>query len=220
MEVIDNKLPKRKIKKTFRSVTGFFPSKINGRSMAFESLLEKNLFLSLEFDITVKNYLEQPVKISYKNLNRNTSYHPDCLINYHNKKSKLIEVKYSNDLKDKAVEYKIKFDKAKEYAYDNDMVFDLFTEENVKKQTVKNMEFLYAFAFIDISESREQKILSDLQKNKEVNIKDFLFFLSSNRIEQAKFLPYIWKLVFENIIYLDYKSEAITMNSLIRLNNE
>ena len=57
MEINNNKLPKRKAKKTFMSVTGYFPSKKNSRSIFFESMLEKKLFLSLEFDKNVLNYI-------------------------------------------------------------------------------------------------------------------------------------------------------------------
>ena len=101
MEINNNKLPERKAKKTFMSVTGYFPSKKNSRSIFFESMLEKKLFLSLEFDENVLNYLEQPVIIEYTNKNRKTTYCPDCLINYKNSKSKLVEVKYSSKLIDR-----------------------------------------------------------------------------------------------------------------------
>jgi hypothetical protein len=49
--------PQRKILKNYRSVTGHFPSIKNNRSVAFESLLEKTYFLTLEFDNSVKSYV-------------------------------------------------------------------------------------------------------------------------------------------------------------------
>lgn len=220
MEINDNKLPKRKPKKTFRSVTGYFPSKKNGRSIFFESILEKRLFLTLEFDKTVTSYLEQPVKIEYKLPNRNTSYHPDCLIHYINDKSKIVEVKYSSDLVEKEDEYKIKFDKAREYANSHDMEFGIFTEQDDDNQTVKNMEFLYAFAFTEKSEDKEYKITDMLAQNKEISVTDLLSLLSENRYTQAEYLPYIWKMVFKNRIYIDIQLIQINMNSLIRLNDE
>ncbi len=50
----------RKIKKNYRSVTGHFPSIKNNKSIAFNSILEKELFLTLEFDDEVILYQEQP----------------------------------------------------------------------------------------------------------------------------------------------------------------
>lgn len=124
-------IPKRKLKKTFRSVTGYFPSIKNQRSMAFESLLEKWLFLSLEFDPSVKSYLEQPVKIEYEVSGKAYTYHPDCLVEYNDGTKKLIEVKYTTDLDENADELNRKFNAAREYAGKNSMEFDTFTEIDI-----------------------------------------------------------------------------------------
>lgn len=220
MEISNNKIPKRKAKKTFMSVTGYFPSKKNSRSIFFESMLEKKLFLSLEFDENVLNYLEQPVIIEYSNKNRKTTYCPDCLIYYKNDKSKLIEVKYSSELIDREDELKIKFEQAKLYANENNLIFDIFTEKSIEPMELKNMEFLYSFAFNIKADEKEKYILKTLKTSQYSTITELLSLLSNNKFEQAKFLPSIWKLVFDNIIDINYKTEQIGMNSIIRLKNE
>lgn len=219
MEINENKIPTRKPKKTFRSVTGYFPSKKNGRSMFFESMLEKKLFLTLEFDNDVVSYLEQPIKIEYKNKNRNTSYHPDCLINYKNKESELIEVKYSTDLVIKKDELKPKFDIARKYAQENGLLFKTFTEQNIDELVLLNMEFLYSFAFTSKNEEYESKILNVIEGNN-IKVKDLLNNLTTNKFEQAKYLPYVWALCFTQILYIDYLQDKITMNSTVRIGNE
>ncbi|MCG3706942.1 TnsA endonuclease N-terminal domain-containing protein [Aliarcobacter butzleri] len=220
MEISNNKIPKRKANKTFMSVTGYFPSKKNSRSIFFESMLEKKLFLSLEFDENVLNYLEQPVIIEYTNKNRKTTYCPDCLINYKNSKSKLIEVKYSSELIDREDELKIKFEQAKLYANENNLIFDIFTEKSIEPMKLKNMEFLYSFAFNIKDDEKEKYIIKILKTIEDTTITELLSLLSNNRFEQAKYLPSIWKLVFDNIIDINYKTEQIGMNSTIRLNHE
>ncbi len=220
MEINKNKLPKRKPKKTFRSVTGNFPSKKNDRSVFFESMLEKTLFITLEFDTNVISYLEQPVKIEYKLNNRKTSYHPDCLVNYKDGKSKLIEVKYSTELIEKKDELEIKFNQARLYAKQNDMTFDIFDEKCIDVQTLRNMEFLYSFATHPNDNGKEQTIIDILKYNQELSVLEVLALITENRFEQAKYLPYIWKLVFENRLKVDYEKVQINMNSLIRLNDE
>lgn len=220
MEINDNKLPKRKPKKTFRSVTGYFPSKKNGRSMFFESILEKTLFLSLEFDENVLSYLEQPVKLEYKLSNRNTHYHPDCLIHYKDGKSKLIEVKYSSDLIDKKNELEVKFNQARKYAQENDLIFGTFDELAIETKVLRNMEFLYSFAFHPNDEQKEKYIINIFNTSPELSVTEVLSLISTNRFEQAKYLPYIWKLAFENVLKVDYKNSQLNMNSLIRLNDE
>lgn len=215
MKNIDINFPKRKIKKTFRSFTGFFPSVKNGRSIAFESILEKQLFLSLEFNKSVKRYLEQPVKIAYKVLGKKRSYHPDCFIEYCDGKSKLIEVKYTTDLKEHAEELEVKFNAAREYASMNDMEFDIFTEHDIKPVELDNCTFLYTFATVKIDEKYMNKIMTVLHKNIHITITQLLEKLSQSKYEQARMLPCIWKMVFDGLCYVEYKNSELSMNSYI-----
>jgi len=141
MIITNINLPKRKLKKTFRSVTGYFPSIKNQRSMAFESLLEKWHFLSLEFDSSVKTYLEQPVKIEYEVAGKQYTYHPDCLIEYNDGKKRLIEVKYTTDLEENTTELERKFNAGREYASNNSMAFDIFTEKDITPIELSNYIF-------------------------------------------------------------------------------
>jgi hypothetical protein len=67
-------MPVRKIPKNYRSVTGRFPSLKNNRSVAFESTLERDFYLSLEFDEGVESYEEQPLTISGDHNGRAISY--------------------------------------------------------------------------------------------------------------------------------------------------
>jgi hypothetical protein len=209
--------PARKLKKTFRSVTGYFPSKKNNRQVAFESLLERNLFLSLEFDGTVKSYLEQPVKINLELKNRKTTYHPDCLINYTDGTSKLIEAKYSTELDKKADYYHEKFSETKKYALANNMDFGIFTEKDISKETIYNMLFLYNFAFTTLPDTQASEIVKVLRHHKEVTADSLMQALSSNRLEQAKILPFIWKMVFDGAIHVDYIDTKLSMQSILRL---
>lgn len=220
MEINENKLPKRKPKKTFRSVTGYFPSKKNGRSVFFESLLEKTLFLSLEFDKEVLGYLEQPVKIEYKVNNKARTYHPDCLIDYHIGKSRLVEVKYIIDLIEKKDNLEIKLEQGKLYANANDLIFDIYDEAQLDITTKKNMEFLYSFAFLPTEQYTEKIITEILKEYDELQVVKLLELLSTNKFEQAKFLPYIWKLAFDDVLDVDYKNTRLSMNSVIRFSNE
>ena len=73
------KFSQRKIKKSYRSITGHFPSIKNNTSLSFESKLEKAHFLSLEFDNEVISYQEQPqVEICING--KDKIYSADCYI--------------------------------------------------------------------------------------------------------------------------------------------
>lgn len=101
----------RQIKKNYRSVTGHFPSAKNNRSIGFESLLEKKLFLSLEFDNTVETYQEQPRIMILKN-GKQQKYDVDCFVKRYKKlnlKDELIEVKYFSEFEKYKDTYEKKF---------------------------------------------------------------------------------------------------------------
>ena len=213
----DNFQAARKITKNYRSVTGYFQSRKNNRPIAFESILERNLFLTLEFEKDVEKYYEQPIKIALQIDNKKSIYHPDCLIEYKqnlNIKNKIIEVKYTGELNSGNEKLIKKFNAAKEYARTNDMQFDIFTEEHINKTTVENMLFLYSFSSVHTKTEISQKI-NLLLKDKSIPIKAMLEQLTPNKIEQAKILPTIWKMVFDGIIKTDFTTQKLTMNSLL-----
>lgn len=76
-------MPSRKIPKNYRSVTGTFPSLKNNSNISYESLLERDFYMLLEFDSNVKEYEEQPFTIKYQRNNNTYKYTPDVLVHYY-----------------------------------------------------------------------------------------------------------------------------------------
>lgn len=87
----------RKIKKSYRSATGYLMSRKNNRQIAFESTLEHDFYLFLEFDPSVVSYDEQPFKMKYACDSSNRFYIPDTLV-HHDGKPTLYEMKYQSEL--------------------------------------------------------------------------------------------------------------------------
>ena len=88
-------MPIRKIPKNYSNVTGIAAhSKATGQAM-FESTLERDFLMLLEFDKNVDSFEVQPIKLKWLNdLNKNRSYTPDALVYYKKKEPILFEVKY------------------------------------------------------------------------------------------------------------------------------
>lgn len=57
----------RRVPLNWLSVTGWLPSRKNGRLVALESTLERDFYTLLEFDTEVVSYDEQPVQLKYRN---------------------------------------------------------------------------------------------------------------------------------------------------------
>lgn len=73
----------RRIKKSYISCTGYFASYKNKTQIAFESVLERDFYMLLEFDKDVISYEEQPITINYKYKDGSKrKYTPDCLVKY------------------------------------------------------------------------------------------------------------------------------------------
>jgi hypothetical protein len=139
----------RKIPKNYLSVTGVFSSAKNGKSLGYESLLERDLMILLEFDDIVERFEEQPVKVPLVfNGKKLKPYVPDILIHYlpatsgEVRRPVLGEVKESEDLKKNKAKYAPKFEAASCYADERDWEWRIFTEKEIRTPYLDNLKFL------------------------------------------------------------------------------
>ena len=152
----------RKLQKNYRSITGHFPSVKNNKSIAFESKLESELFLSLEFDDDVESYLEQPqITITFDG--KEKPYHADCFIKMFDsskKRDTIVEAKYTTDLnKEENKElYEKKFKAATVTANNMDMNFLVYTELSHSNTYIFHLDFLYRYK----TQPREKKFDSKI----------------------------------------------------------
>jgi len=212
-------MPVRKIPKNYRSVTGTFASLKNSRNVFYESLLERDFFLTLEFDKTVSSYEEQPLQISYQHYNKQLKYTPDCLVLYNNDRLPCIyEVKFSDEIKEKKVFLESKFEQIENYLSDNDMEFKLFTEMDVDATYLHNIKFIYNYAVIR-NQAKINMLKQKLKKYKEIIYQEFLDNYSHNKYEQAEIIPYIWYLVLIGYLSINLY-EKITPNTLLKVSHE
>ena len=212
-------MPIRKIPKNYRSVTGTFASIKNKRNIAFESLLERDFFLTLEFDATVESYEEQPVEIFYEYRGRRTRYTPDCLVHYNDGRLPCIhEVKFSNEIKEKKVFLKAKFEQIEEYLHQNDMEFKLITEMDMDDIYLENIKFIYNYSVLK-NQTKINYFKNILQAYEEIEFADLLLQYSSNKYEQAQATPYIWYLVLQKYISIDLYS-PITPHTILKVSHE
>lgn len=213
--------PQRKIKKSYRSVTGHFPSIKNDKSIGFESLLEKSLFLSLEFDNSVAGYYEQPqIKISLND--KYVTYSVDCYV-MRTKSSKLkdtlIEVKYTSELEKKKEQLEKKFDATKLFVHEHDLSFDIFTEKTYSEIYLDNLDFLYRYKVNPIEHQYEKEIFEILNETETLSAYDVTQKISTNPKEYAIIANTIWSLVSSEKLKTDLNISKLTMNSMVEVNN-
>lgn len=210
-------MPARKIPKNYRSVTGTFPSHKNKRNIFYESLLERDFCLLLEFNNDVISYEEQPFRLYYKSANSKKRYTPDILVHYKPSLNRLpcvFEIKMSDEIKEKKIFFEEKFNQIEEYINLNDLEFKMFTELDMDEIYLENAMFLYRYKDLN-NQTISKNILEKIKLFKEISVNDLLQNFSSNKFEQIEILPYIWQLIFLDKIIIDMYIK-ITNSSVIK----
>ena len=205
----------RKIRKSHISVTGYFSSYKNKRQINFESKLEHDFYLLLEFDETIKSYQEQPFKVYYIYQDKKRRYTPDTLVNYIDGIQKVFEVKpifkIQNDVE---LQEKIELQKQK-IKEEKNLELCIYTDENINRIYMDNIKIIYNLAFIKENKEIQDRIKNKLLKlNIPLPIKELLDKLTSNQSDRLKYIPYLWNLVFNNPECIDF-TKKITMASII-----
>lgn len=209
--------PVRKIKNNgTKKNTGYFPSKKNERSIAYESLLEKNYFYFLEFDKDVTSFIEQPLTLEYNILNRKRKYTPDLKV-IRKEKIQIIEIKPKNKLLKLLSDNneKAKFDAAKYYCNEKNYEFKFVTDEDIYMGNIlNNIKYLFRYAGVKVPASYELKIKSKLAKG-ELSIAELLLASESMGNENENKM-YIYSLIYEGVLKINIK-ESINNNTIVTL---
>ena len=217
-------MPVRKIPKNYLSVTGTFSSAKNGKSLGYESLLERDLMILLEFDDTVKSFEEQPVKIPLVvNGKKLKPYVPDILIHYFPlpngdaPRSVLGEVKTLADLKKNKAKYAPKFEAASIYAAEKGWEWRKITEKEIRTPYLDNLKFLREYHSSVPNPALLQEVVAYLQNARNsVTIDSLLKTLCPTEDKLLHMAPAIWHLVATKRITVNLQ-KPITMKSKLTL---
>lgn len=142
MTRLDSRQPARTIGTSRRSITGRVA--IGGTSIPFESSLERDFLIMLDFDPSVADVLEQPIRITYQGADgRERHYTPDFVVEYDGGERVVYEVKYRSNLKEEWHTLKPRFRAAIRYAKRNGMHFSIMTEVEIRQSPyLANAKFL------------------------------------------------------------------------------
>jgi hypothetical protein len=215
-------MPVRKIPKNYLSVTGKFSSTKNGKSLGYESLLERDLMILLEFDDTVERFEEQPVKVPLVvNGKKLKPYVPDILIHYfptssgEAKRPVLGEVKKSDDLKKNKEKYAPKFEAASRYANERDWEWQIFTEKEIRTPCLDNLKFLRDYHNKEPDAALQQEVVSYLQNVRgTVTVESLLQKLCLTEDRVLHVTPALWYLIATKRITVNLQKLLTTKSKL------
>lgn len=200
-------MPVRKIPKNYLNVTGRLAHGPNSEQSGFESLLEKDYLLQLQFEARVEHFEVQSVQVPVPGHRK--PYTPDVLVKYRpgprggHVKPDLVEVKPKDILKRKAEEFAPKFKAATSFARAQGWNFRILTEEDIRTQRLENIKFLREFRRRPPDPDREEAVIDKLRLlGAQATSAELVRALEpSDEIERvAAWYPVIWRMVYERRI--------------------
>lgn len=212
----------RKIPKNYLVVTGSFASRKNDQMEAFESLLEKEYMLLLEFDERVARSEPQPVTVPVAGVPK--GYTPDILVHYHPdpesgavRKSLLTEIKHTDDLWKNAEKYAPKFAAAERFAVDRGWEFRVTTQVEIRTQRLANLKFLREYRNIEPDPKDSARLLNAVSKGGGVASPEALLGrLAPTDEDRLHWLPVIWHAVVTRQLAADW-DKSIDYDTVLQL---
>lgn len=181
----------------YTSLSGVLSSKKNQESVWFESSLEKDFALILEFNPAVSHYVEQPLTIEYIQEDKNKIYTPDFLVFFHdNTPNWLCEIKPKVILEKNSDLLMGKFKAAKRFCEEESYEFKIYTDEDIRTSYLENIKFLNKYEIDFTSEQCLDLVRRKMSEIKTITIKEFIaFFDNANNSIKGKCIYAFWFLL-------------------------
>lgn len=201
-------MPIRTIPKNHLAVTGrHATARVEGGSADFESTLEKEYMLLLDFDPRVVRYEVQPIRLP---LSRGRSYVPDVLVDYAADlfddpiTCELVEIKAQADLVKHAEDYREKFEVAAAYAAERGWRFVIRTEHNIRTPRLQNLKFLKRYRDLPPDLDREAQLLDAIGHcGSRCTVNALLEGASTDPEDRAHYAAPLWRLVAVQQLKID-----------------
>lgn len=200
--------PARKIRPSSRSLTGRVSFK-KGISVPFESSLERDLLILMDFDPAVIHVHAQPLVIG------DGRYYPDFLIEYESSRPLLCEVKYRQDLRENWKDLRPKFKLALKRCKEEGWRFRIFTELEIRdSHYLRNATFLRPYRSRTPDPSTDLLLLQTLKGLGETTPQGLLAAAYWTVEHRMQALAHLWRLVAERRIGANLMA-PLTMGSSI-----
>lgn len=156
-------LSRKVITRSGRRFRGKFPSVKMGRMITWESLLEKDVLLLLEFSPGVISYREQPAVIKYADGTRIRKYYPDFELVLVDDTLVHLEVKPSKELDKTKV--RRKYERIAEHYRTRPIDFRIITELEIRREPrFSNLELIaYAHSHPWYQQPTQETLISFFQ---------------------------------------------------------
>lgn len=211
--------PARLIGTSRRALTGKVRVE-GGRAVGFESSLERDWQICLDFDPSVKTILEQPFSIFYPAEAGELRYTPDMLAEYclaGGESSVVVyEVKHVDDLVAEWQRYRRRFSEAVRYCRQRGWRFKIVTERHIRTPYLQNAKFLRKYRAREEQTLFRDQLLYSLKGLGTTTPQALLAFSYLHEEKRMAALTELWRMVAKREVNMDF-DELLTMHSPIWL---
>jgi hypothetical protein len=158
------------VKPNFRSSTGFYITR-TGDALAFESQLERDALLTLDFEPGVRKIFVQPLQIE--------AYVPDCRITLASGRTNIAEIKYESELVEKWSQLYAKYSTADRYCLSEGFGFGFVTDASVYYPERHRVKVLKKVRFLGNGNGFDDQVQEQLTRDLETNGPMLLSLLAS-----------------------------------------
>jgi hypothetical protein len=209
--------PARRIRLSHRSLTG--RTATGGSSVSFESALERDWSILLDFDPDVAGFLEQPFTLSYAHEGRQHHYTPDFMAEFGRQtgqsKRVVYEVKYRDELRRDWLEYRPRFQAANRHCRAQGWTFTILTEQEIRTPLLENAKFLRQYPTIRVKPLVRSRLIETLHSLGPTTLEELLTTACAGVHSREETLPTLWSLIATRQVVCDLH-QPLMMYSEIR----
>lgn len=154
----------RKLKPTYRSVSGRFPYK--DTSIPYESTLERDFLIYQAFREDVIEIVAQPIQITFEKNGRHYPYTPDFFVRFNDAsqlKPMIVEVKPYEQWQANWRDWLDKWKAMLRYCRENNYIFHIYDESRIRHQGLESINFFNRFKNLNCHEDELATIIKQVE---------------------------------------------------------
>jgi len=219
---LDSMLPVREIGTNRRSLTGKVVLD-SGAAAGFESSLERDWLICLDFDPDVELILEQPFTLHYEVDGTALRYTPDVLVRYRVRNGHaavvVFEVKPRDELRSAFAKYRERFRRMMRHCREQGWRFKIVTEREIRTPYLSNAKFLRSYRNLHSQTLYRDQLLYSMKALGPTTPQALLAMAYLHEEKRMAALPELWRMVARREIKADLDL-PLTMNSTIWLGTD
>lgn len=216
---LDELRPSRDFGTSRRAMTGRL-SLAEGTRAGFESSLERDWLICLDFHPTVTLIREQPFSMHYELAGRTLRYTPDVLAQFAIGPSEVAtvvyEVKPLEEIQSDFVTYRYRFKQAVAFCRSKGWRFKIVTEKHIRTPFLNNAKFLRKYRALAVQALYRDQLLYSMRALGRTTPQALLALAYISDEKRMAALTELWRMIASREIGVEL-SQALTMHSPIWL---